>query len=268
MNRAAFFSHVRSKLGRLSQKQVDGFEIILAASEGLPRSHQAYLLATAYHETAATMQPVRETLAATDQAAVNRLERAWKAGKLKSVKTPYWRFDASGKTWLGRGYVQLTHRDNYAKAAALTGVDLLGDPGRAMNPTVAAKILVEGSQVGLFTGKKLSDYLPGDYLGARKIINDTDKAQLIASYAEIFDRALQAAGVSDTPEKTVTEPRIKEVAFTVPGQADTPPPAKKPGAGAVVGTVSLIGVILAALQLWWADMWQKISDAIGSLNPF
>lgn len=268
MKREAFFATVRAKLGRLKQSQVDGFEVILAACDGLPRSHRAYLLATAWHETAATMQPVRETLATTDQAAVNRLEKAWKAGRLKSVKTPYWRFDASGKSWLGRGYVQLTHRDNYAKAAALTGVDLLGDPNRAMNPTVAAKILVEGSQVGLFTGKKLADYLPGDYLGARHIINGTDKAQLIASYAEIFDRALQAAGVSDTPRKIAVEPRIRDVAFTVPGQDEAALPAKKPGSPAKVGTVSLVGVIAAALALWWADVWQKISDFVGSFSPF
>lgn len=252
MKREAFFATVRAKLGRLKQSQVDGFEVILTACDGLPRSHTAYLLATGWHETAATMQPVRETLATTDQAAVNRLERAFKAGKLKGVKTPYWRFDASGKTWLGRGYVQLTHRDNYAKAAALTGVDLLGDPSRAMNPTVAAKILVEGSQVGLFTGKKLSDYLPGDYVNARRVINGTDKAQLIASYAEIFDRALQAAGVSYTPGKIAAEPRIKDVALSVPGQADPPPPAKKPGSAvAIGGGVLAIGTIIAAK---WADL--------------
>lgn len=184
----------------MTRAQVDGVEIILSATDGLPRSHRAYLLSTAFHETARTMQPVRETLAKTDAAAVNRLEKAWKAGKLEWVKTPYWRFDQQGKTWLGRGYVQLTHRDNYQKAAALVGADLLGNPGLAMQPDIAAKVLVEGSEIGMFTGKKLRDYLPGNYREARRVINGLDKATLIAGYAERFERALQAAGVSEAPE--------------------------------------------------------------------
>lgn len=253
MNREAFYAIVRDKLGKLKQSQVDGFEVILAACEGLPRSHRAYILATAWHETAATMQPVRETLASTDQAAVNRMEKAWKGGRLKDVKTPYWRFDASGKTWLGRGYVQLTHRDNYAKAAALTGVDLLGDPGRAMQPSVAAKILVEGSQIGLFTGKRLSHFLPGDYLGARNIINGTDKASLIAGYAEAFDRALQAAGVSEAAKTSAATP--------TPAKPQTPPAAKKPGPVAKpAAAISLIGIAVAALAYWWAELTQKAAD--------
>lgn len=208
MNRAKFYAELRKASSgvfgtSMSQKQVDGCEALLAATEAQPLTYRAYLLATAYHETAYTMQPVRETLASTDAQAVNRLERAWKAGKLGQVRSPYWRFDASGKTWLGRGYVQLTHRDNYAKAAAITDVDLLGDPNKAMHPTVAAKILVEGCRIGMFTGKKLADYLPGDYVGARRIVNGTDKASAIAGYARAFDAALTAAGAS-TPKTTTT----------------------------------------------------------------
>lgn len=197
MDRKLFYKEIRKGLGRtqLTAKQVSGFEEILASVSGLDITWQAYLLATAWHETAFTMQPVRETLADTDQKAVNRLENAWKAGKLKWVRTPYWRFDAQGKTWLGRGYVQLTHQDNYRKASALTDVDLLSDPNKAMQPTVAAKILVEGSKSGMFTGKKLSDYLPGDYVNARRIINGTDKARQIAQYAMAFEDALRAASV-------------------------------------------------------------------------
>jgi hypothetical protein len=126
--------------GRLKQSQVDGINVILKASEGLDVTWRAYLLATAWWETARTMQPVRETLAATDAAAVNRLEDTWQAGRLPSVRTPYWRFDAEGKTWLGRGYVQLTHKKNYARAGREIGVDLLGNPDLAMKPEHAAAI--------------------------------------------------------------------------------------------------------------------------------
>lgn len=231
MNLSAFFDQVRQDFGRLKTSQVEGFETILRASEGLPRSHRAYLLATAWHETARTMQPVRETLAKTDAAAVNRLEKAWKSGNLPSVKTPYWRFDQQGKTWLGRGYVQLTHKDNYQKAAALVGADLLGNPDLAMQPDIAAKVLVEGSEIGMFTGKKLRDFLPGNYREARRVINGLDKATLIAGYAGQFERALQAAGVSEAPESVRNR--------------QTPPTGKKPGSGADYG--GILGVIFEAI---------------------
>ena len=47
---------------------------------------------------------------------------------------------------------------------------------------------------GMFTGKKLSDYIkPGkapDYVKARAIINGTDRAKLVAGYADAFREAL------------------------------------------------------------------------------
>lgn len=185
--------------GRLTQAQVDGINIILAEAADSPIQHRAYLLATAFHETARTMQPVRETRASTDAAAVNKLERAWKAGRLPQVKVPYWRFDQEGKTWLGRGYVQLTHKKNYATASKHIGVDLLGNPEKAMEPKVAARILVRGCEEGWFTGKKLSDYLPGDYVGARRVVNGTDRAALIAAQAMKFEDALRAAPAPPKP---------------------------------------------------------------------
>jgi predicted chitinase len=154
----------------------------------------AYVLATAFHVTAATMQPVRETLANTDQSAVARLESAYAAGRLRTVKTPYWRYDADGRTWLGRGLVQLTHRRNYQKMSELTGIDLVAAPHRAMEMDVAVKILIEGMRAGSFTGRRLGDYFDAgksDWVGARKIINGNDRAALVAGYAKAFAAALR-----------------------------------------------------------------------------
>jgi predicted chitinase len=195
----AFFDRIRALTGPLSQAQVDGFETILAASAGLPVTHRAYLLATAWHETARTMQPVRETLAATDDKAIARLEAAFAKGKLPWVRTPYWRKDSQGRSWLGRGYVQLTHETNYRRAGRELGVDLVGNPDVAMQPTVAAQVLVRGCAEGWFTGKKLADYLPGDYIGARRVVNGTDKAAQIAAYAETFEAALVAIKAAPKP---------------------------------------------------------------------
>lgn len=224
MNRSDFYKSLRRRESgvfgtSLSQSQVDGCEALLDAMQGLPVSYAAYLLATAYHETAHTMQPVMETLADNVDQAIARLERAWRRGKLPWVKTPYWRKDENGKSWLGRGYVQLTWKRNYEKAAALTSVDLVGNPDKAMIPAVAAKILVEGSSAGMFTGKALRHYLPGDYVNARRVINRTDKAQMIARYARAFEAALEAAGYSATPpDRPVSEPQALETPrYTRPG---------------------------------------------------
>ena len=64
MNRTQFFNTVRKQLhqGKLNQEQVDGYEAILNELDcyNLSTQEKAYMLATAYHETKYTMQPVRE----------------------------------------------------------------------------------------------------------------------------------------------------------------------------------------------------------------
>ena len=64
-----------------------------------------------------------------------------------------------------------------------------------MNKNHAVKIMVQGMKDGWFTGKKLSDYInqsQKDYVGARRIINGTDKDKLISGYAETFEKALRS----------------------------------------------------------------------------
>ena len=186
---AEFFEAVRPMFGgAISQAQVDGFKIIFEAWRKVGSGNErdlAYILATAYHETARTMQPVRETRAITDAKAKERLTKAWKSGKLPRVKSDYW----SGG-WFGRGFVQLTHRENYVKASEKLGVDLVSDPSKAMIPEVSALILVRGMQEGWFTGMKLSD--AADFREARRVVNGTDCASQIAQYADAFLSALDA----------------------------------------------------------------------------
>ena len=194
MSRAEFYKAVRPMFhGALSQKQVDGIEALLAATEGLPITHRAYLMATAAHETDQTMQPIAE----------------YGKGKGK----PYGKPGRHGQAQYGRGYVQLTWDDNYERADEALGLNgaLLKDFNLAMQPTIAAKILVRGCSEGWFTGKKLADYLPGDYRGARRVVNGLDKADLIAGYAREFEAALRLL-----PDQIT----IKET--TIPEQSVTP----------------------------------------------
>ena len=193
MNRAAFYKSIRPMFGgALSQAQVDGIEALLAATDGLPISFRAYLLATCRHETADTMQPIAE----------------YGKGKGK----PYGKPGRHGQAQYGRGYVQLTWDDNYERADDALGLNgaLLKDFNLAMQPTIAAKILVRGCSEGWFTGKKLADYLPGDYRGARRVVNGLDKADLIAGYAREFEAALRL--LPDAPVLLPDTPAQKPVA--------------------------------------------------------
>lgn len=209
MNRSEFYSSVRHSLfaGKLTQAQVTGTNFILGEIEeegDIERNHAAYMLATAFWETAHTMEPVRETLASSDDQAIRILDTAFARGRLPWVRKPYWRKDADGKSWLGRGLVQLTHKANYQKASDELGIDLVANPSLAMQPDVAAKIMIRGMDEGWFTGKTLDQYIDDqdeadnedlrEYRMARMIINGTDKAEQIALIALKFEAALKGAG--------------------------------------------------------------------------
>ncbi len=162
---------------------------------GLLRNQTAYVLATAEHETGGTFKPVRETFAKTDRQVKARLENAFKKGQLKWVKTPYWR-----DGYFGRGFVQLTHKNNYVNAGKKLGLDLVSRPSDAMKPNVAAQIIVIGMKEGWFTGKKLSDYVTltrSNFKHARRIVNGSDRASTIAALAVKHDRALRQAGYGE-----------------------------------------------------------------------
>lgn len=185
-NAPAFFLKVREKFGALTQGQVDGFNALLAAMEKWPVEWVAYGLATAWHETAATMKPIKEY---GGDAYYHRMydiegERPHVARKLGNLT------HGDGVKYAGRGYSMITGKSNYEKFG------IANDPDKALQPEVAAKIMVDGMESGIFTGKKMADYLDGqtDYVGARKIINGTDRAHMLAGYANDFETALRAGG--------------------------------------------------------------------------
>lgn len=186
IDRGIFFIQIRSLFGRMSQSQVEGLNSLLDVVGGCLINEAAYMLATAYHETAHTMQPIEEY----------GKGRGRDYGKrLKMSRKPY---SDTLPLYYGRGYVQLTWYENYEKAGKKVGVDLLNEPGWALSAPIAAKIMREGMIEGWFTGKKLGEYVglrTAEYVSARRIINGMDKAQLIAGYAVVFELALRKAKV-------------------------------------------------------------------------
>lgn len=214
MNKAAFFAAIRRELydGTLTPIQVYRIEVLLDTiiAADWPLSYAAYALATAHHETA-QWKHMKE-LGGEDY--FKRMydkhgSRPIKAAELGNVQA------GDGAKFAGRGYVQLTGRANYVKAGKALGLDLLKEPQTVEEPGVAAKVLVWGMSTGAYTGKANRDYLaksPPDYVNARRIINGTDKASMIATYAKEFQAALVAANYGKA------EPIAKP--------APTPAPAK------------------------------------------
>lgn len=234
MNRAYFFNRVRDALfgGRLSQTQVDGLTKILDYAESKYPSMDvrwlAYILATAKHETAHTMQPVREM-----------------GGEAYLKSKKYY-------PWVGEGLVQVTWEVNHRKFGGTK-------PGMLLTWPVALNAIFLGMTKGMFTGKKLSDYISGgrcDYVGARKIVNGTDKAILIAGYAKAFEEAIQQAkepaAVHAATAPVVAEDGPPPAVVTRPVAADAPAATGTPAmqsntVWAQVGSVATaVGVPVAA----------------------
>lgn len=266
MDTTTFFAYARRAPfgGRLSQGQIDGMNFIFDqwAYFKIPdRRLLAYILASVFHETGGRMLPVRETFAKFDSAAIAALEKAWKAGRLGSVKTPYWRKDKNGKSWFGRGDIQITHERNYEKLGKRLGIDLVGNPSMALDPVVSAKIAIVGMLEGLFTGKKLVDYFSvtkDDPVGARSVVNGNDKAKLIAGYYKNFLDALDAAY-----DAKYNEVRPDDVIVS-DAKADNVPVAQSNSIKAIIGTVVAGGGLGVAKDV--ADGGASLLGAIS--NPW
>ena len=227
MDRKAFFDELRGGLfpDGLKQEQVDRIGALLDAFDnaGWPLAHAAYALATAHHETA-QWKHLRELGGAP------YFKRMYdKDGARPKVAADLGNTVAGdGAKFFGRGFVQLTGRRNYTNAGRAIGLDLLKEPELAADPDTAARILIWGMATGAYTGKANRDYLskdPPDYLGARRIINGTDKASLIAGYAKQFEAALKAADYGALPASAaVRRPPPEPALLPVPQQ-----PAAAPG---------------------------------------
>ena len=132
-----------------------------AVANGVTDSRQiAYMLATAQHETRNFTAPDEDF------------------GRQQAKKLGY----RGGEEYFGRGYVHLTHIDNYQKFDKLLGLNgqLVSNPALAKDPEIAAKILVIGMRDGLFTGKSLSRYIDhnsNDTYNARRVVNGVNPKQ-------------------------------------------------------------------------------------------
>ncbi len=210
MDRATFYSRVRSSLfgGQLSVEQVKGMDDLLGAIQAYPvvdLRHAAYILGGVYHEVGKRMVPVREGFASTDAGA----RAAVKSLFDRKIISRNYALPVNGVSYYGRGRIQNTHLANYEKLQRRFGKPFVTQPDLLLDSKVDAEVTVAGHMEGIWTGKKLSDYISStkaDYVNARRIVNGTDRAAMIAGYAEKFEAALKAAGYASTPAKPEPAP--------------------------------------------------------------
>jgi hypothetical protein len=279
MNREVFFNAIRPTLygGALEQHQVDGIEALLDYWQAHhPRgriTHLAYIFATAYHETATTMQPTPENgghdyLMRMYDPTGDRPDVAKRLGNTKK---------GDGARYTG-GLVQLTGRTNFRNQGIKHGIPLEAEPERILTMPVSLKVLVEGMLDGDFTGKALADYTDKsgnlDAIQARRVVNGRDQAGKVARYHALFLEALAAAESAPLPPdpEPDPEPPPPTICHPVPAMLSpvpVPPPAtantwlsgKKTHIGMLisggVGIAAMLGYIPGISPATGAEMMQE-----------
>jgi predicted chitinase len=154
----------------ITQQRLDNLPYIVQGIEtsGIDNMAQvAYILATVAHEC--SFRCIEEIRARPNTAVWHMQEKYWHTG------------------YYGRGFCQLTWKKNYEKFQDLLEIPLVGEPALALDPTISAQILVKGMRDGLFSGKKLSDYITDttrDFTRARRVVNGNFQADRVAAHAE------------------------------------------------------------------------------------
>lgn len=195
-DRKRFFDAIRPLFGGLNQGQVDGMEMLLSCWEEHCREWDyrelAYNLGTSFHETARTMQPIYEY---GDREYFSRYEGRRDLGNT---------VPGDGYRFRGAGHVQNTGRRNAGVATKNLneqfnlGVDLVKNPDDRLNPKVSSLSLFLGNHQGWWTGKRLPNfagYGNWNMKDARRVVNGTDRWEMIGSYAGQFLNALKASAI-------------------------------------------------------------------------
>lgn len=204
MNRKIFYDTIRPHVN-LTTQNVSGMEQLLdyVEKQGKIPNLQwlAYIIATAWWESAQTMQPVKEAY--------------WKNEEWRKKNLRYY-------PWYGRGLIQITWEANYKKIAKAMGLPenfFTKNPDLMLTFQYALPALFKGMELGIYTGKSLSDYIDDkdesdeedykEYKNARRIVNGTDKAEAIAKLALVFERGLKNAafvGSKEPPPVSIPQP--------------------------------------------------------------
>jgi putative chitinase len=153
LNKKTLFAYLRrSPFNGLSQDQVNGVEAVLSMPWGDDR-FAAYALATVFHETGGTMKPIVENLNYSAAGLRRTFARYFTEREAKEYERKPQAIanraygnrmgngaEKTGDGWKyrGRGYVQITGKNNYATFG------IVQNPDEALRPDIAAKVMFEG----------------------------------------------------------------------------------------------------------------------------
>ena len=252
-----FINLYKSQYGALNGTQTSGLGALLSFLEqdkdvGDPR-WAAYMLATVKHECANQWQPIEEYGRGQGMAYGNSVTVQGSDGKTYT------------NSYYGRGYVQLTWEANYRNMShnLNLGDQILVHPERALEPSIAYRILSFGMRNGSFTGVGLGNYISGskcDYYDARQIVNGFDQAALIQGYAQNLEALLRQS--SNGEGKQLKGKQVYHIVNAPVGvQARKGPGTNLPAVGTIANN-SPIEIVcqLHGESINGSDIWNKLAD--------
>ena len=111
-----------------------------------------------------------------------------------------------GIKYAGRGHVQITGKANYSKFSNKLGLGILlvNNPDLALRKDISLKILIKGCIEGLFTGKKLYDYIKEGSVNYKEVIDRVED-----DYIETDSNGNEVVRISEEVAETKFNDHIK-----------------------------------------------------------